>query len=142
MGCDIHPYLEFKKNGEWYYLGEYHIWRNYLIFGILAGVREENVERISDPRGYPADISAGMKAHVNMFLGGISESEFGELIHEEIDYHSISHVYYDEIIKAENIYNRKIQDDGMKDCNIFDNLHRIKEKLDCDDMRLIFYFDN
>lgn len=85
MGCDIHIYLESKKkiNGEerwvnvdhWqinpYFNNENSDWdgerefehvpvyfgRNYELFGILAGVRDNSMTPIDDPRGIPNDIS-------------------------------------------------------------------------------------
>ena len=39
MGCDIHPYMEFKINGEWVFIGPVEGDRNYMLFGMLSGVR-------------------------------------------------------------------------------------------------------
>jgi len=84
MGCDIHLHIEVKKNGQWveheweskYNTGQFYqdgtpmvdhfalfedpLWisRNYMLFAILADVRNRNeVEPISCPRGLPREMS-------------------------------------------------------------------------------------
>lgn len=70
MGTDIHGYLEVRdeKTGYWERVNLYRIskcghrrlrnvepwpYRNYLMFGILAGLRVMDVEPILPPRGIP-----------------------------------------------------------------------------------------
>lgn len=59
MGCDIHAYLEYqpKNNGDCNYqcFGEIDLYRNYLMFSIMAGVRGETV--LFSPRGFPEKTS-------------------------------------------------------------------------------------
>ena len=83
MGCDIHAYVEVKKNGEWEYLVDdifpaddydkeyYHKDftndpfpnRNYGLFGFLADVRNYScVEPLSLPKGTPEDASLFVKS--------------------------------------------------------------------------------
>jgi hypothetical protein len=85
MGCDIHLYVEAKRNGKWVNVDEYEIahpdttysyekikypyydGRNYDLFAILADVRNghgfagiktgEGFNPISEPKGLPVDIS-------------------------------------------------------------------------------------
>lgn len=71
MGCDIHIYVEKKVKGKWlaadkwkneeaYYTmegREIFEGRNYSLFGVLAGVRRDDVPLISKPRGFPKDAS-------------------------------------------------------------------------------------
>jgi hypothetical protein len=83
MGCDIHVYLEKKKKindvEQWVNIDHWqknpyfnmegyedereleHVsayqGRNYELFGILAGVRDNSMNPIDDPRGLPDDIS-------------------------------------------------------------------------------------
>lgn len=85
MGCDIHCYAEVKTNNKWKKVGSifknpWYIWykdnnkevpknekeftdspydgRNYNLFSILAGVRNDyNILPISNPKGLPNDIS-------------------------------------------------------------------------------------
>lgn len=46
MGCDIHLFLQIKKGDTWYHGGEIDMWRNYLLFGMLAGVRADKIPKI------------------------------------------------------------------------------------------------
>jgi len=67
MGCDIHFYTEVFKNDNWVTADDWHPvmkWvlkeryngRNYVLFGVLAGVRKDDVPRLSNPRGLPDDV--------------------------------------------------------------------------------------
>lgn len=42
MGCDIHPYLEGQKDGEWFLLCGLDSERNYMFFARLSDVRNYN----------------------------------------------------------------------------------------------------
>ena len=59
MGCDIHVWLQEKPlhGTEWHDVlaEELPCRRDYLLFGVLAGVREEDVPH-PDPRGWPYDL--------------------------------------------------------------------------------------
>lgn len=82
MGCDIHTFVEQKKNNLWhkvsddfgpsnplylpnassnlFYYKQKNIWnvdRNYDLFAILAGVRGDYLDPISPPKGIPKDLS-------------------------------------------------------------------------------------
>ena len=81
MGCDIHSFIEIRKDGKWRRLveggvtaeeweREYHkrekslepfSWRSYGMFAFLAGVRNYSaVPVLVEPRGLPKDVSAGV----------------------------------------------------------------------------------
>lgn len=66
MGCDIHNWFEYKnKNGKWNLIEEseedlFYLYRNYALFGALAGVRV-NYKPIVWPRGLPKDLSSYIK---------------------------------------------------------------------------------
>ena len=82
MGCDIHPRAEVRRNGQWEIVGDifpyddwarsYHkcdytnepfYWRDYGMFGFLAGVRNYSaIPPISEPRGFPVDLSPELRA--------------------------------------------------------------------------------
>lgn len=83
MGCDIHFYVERKVNGIWeqqfdpdvknhglHSKGKYwtHV-RNYMLFGLLAGVRNHEVTPISVPRGVPEDLSESLKVEWENWIG-------------------------------------------------------------------------
>lgn len=59
MGCDIHPYAEVRKNGQWEAAGELPRDRDYRTFALLADVRNYSTDPpiapISPPRGLPPD---------------------------------------------------------------------------------------
>lgn len=63
MGCDIHSYAEKRVNGEWEQVGIAPFdWRNYGMYGFLAGVRNySGVPPIAPLRGLPDDASAAVK---------------------------------------------------------------------------------
>ena len=68
MGCDCHFYCERKINDVWVQQFEPDVdsrwsknWfhsRNYMLFGLLAGVRNEEIAPLAEPRGVPNDMSA------------------------------------------------------------------------------------
>lgn len=53
MGCDIHVYVEYSRDGKhWGNLTDNAGSRNYRMFGIMAGVRYEDA-KLFDPKGLP-----------------------------------------------------------------------------------------
>lgn len=53
MGCDIHVYVEYSKDGKyWKSLTDNAGSRNYVMFGVLAGVRADEY-KLYDPKGLP-----------------------------------------------------------------------------------------
>ncbi len=52
MGCDIHPHIEYRKHDSWYHYCQPWILRNYLFFGLIAGVRVQGVQMMS-LKGFP-----------------------------------------------------------------------------------------
>ena len=58
MGCDIHFHIEIKVDGIWHHYARPNIIRNYLLFSLLAGVRNStNLTPISEPKGIPSNIT-------------------------------------------------------------------------------------
>ena len=61
MGCDIHVYLELAEKPKpdrvplVRYLASMNTWRDYQLFGVLAGVREGAA--VIKPRGVPEDMN-------------------------------------------------------------------------------------
>lgn len=55
MGCDVHLHIEVKLDGKWEHWGHPSIHRWYTLFGKMAGVRDESVVPIAEPRGLPKD---------------------------------------------------------------------------------------
>lgn len=53
MGCDVHIYVEYSENGKyWKNLTNNAGSRNYVMFGVLAGVRVSDA-KLFDPKGMP-----------------------------------------------------------------------------------------
>lgn len=65
MGCDIHTRAEKRdESGTWRKIDglKPFDWRNYGLFGFLAGVRNySDVTPLSEPRGFPHDASRKVK---------------------------------------------------------------------------------
>lgn len=112
MGCDIHGFLEVRKNGKWKVFEENIFplygdkkcsapfqWRSYDMFSFLAGVRNtSHVPHINFTEGFPED---------SEYLNEEVEEEWrsywteppvlintrGKDILEDWNYHSFCHVY-------------------------------------------------
>ena len=56
IGADIHCVLQKKTKDKWETIDILEIDRNYELFGILAGIRDNNICPISYPKGLPPDI--------------------------------------------------------------------------------------
>lgn len=54
MGCDIHAFVEVREHGMWHCFAELHLRRDYRLFNLIAGVRNDGDEQPSfEPRGFP-----------------------------------------------------------------------------------------
>lgn len=96
MGCDIHVYLERKNNdGKWVNWNFYfentdkecygglpyiprtcYPWRNYELFGILAGVRSYYTKPIDELRGIPNDVCNEIKCIYDLWRDDAHSSSF------------------------------------------------------------------
>jgi hypothetical protein len=111
MGCDIHLYVEAKKNGKWEaidkwqtdsdgyfcvpYEERFYTGRNYNLFSILADVRNgygfagsdtgDGFKPISSPKGNPSDISEQVKAESDKW-GSDGHSHSFLTLKELLDY--------------------------------------------------------
>lgn len=92
--------------------------RNYTVFGILAGVRNRNVEPISEPRGFPEDASVGLKDWM-----------------DEVD-HTPSWLYVDEILTRQDDLVEAGEPELVEMCQNL--LAKYGEKR----ARMVFFFDN
>jgi len=80
MGFDIHLYVEVRDRDAWQLIGDegdYYNGRNYSLFGILAGVRKDHFNSISDPRGLPMDASSEASEVLRDFGDGHTPSWLG-----------------------------------------------------------------
>jgi hypothetical protein len=148
MGCDIHAMIERRAthkgdSGEpelwpwWINSGDPDLNRDYTLFGILAGVRDDSVTPISEPRGIPEDASSVMKAW-----------------HESwgVDAHSASFVTLSELVSydmsAVDEWGRKAIKNLIRQMRVhmkgMPTIAGIGERRVKDEsvVRLVFFFDN
>ena len=115
MGCDIHLYGERKIEGVWtaldnfkededgysgiddYKNGAYY-GRNYILFGVIAGVRKDNIQQFGT-KGLPGDVSMEVKKLSDQW---------------DCDGHSHSFLSLKELLSLQD---RKTTVEGMKDKN-------------------------
>jgi len=70
MGCDMRAMMERRNKdatwlGEWFSAGELYVERDYELFAVLAGVRDDfPAPPISRPRGIPKDCSSAYRGFV------------------------------------------------------------------------------
>lgn len=116
-----------KINGVWLYAGGISVRRDYLLFGLLADVRNDDgaVECITESnREIPENASD--------FVNEIYERG-------EPDYHSASYLTWDELLEAKKIYEKEAQQDFPE------SIMSLKNVLDLpfvEDVRFVFWFDN
>lgn len=141
MGCDIHTNVEVKNNGIWENINfEPFDWRSYNMYALLADVRNDgSIKPMFEPRGLPNDVSLdiyeehkewGYDAHSSSYL------TLRELT--EYDY-SEPHINQDDdLITEDDIYT------PIKFLNerYFNDIEKMKEYGDLDDVRVVFWFDN
>jgi len=91
MGCDIHAYVDYeedivKRDGNLWVsnLGEFHIGRDYLLFGILAGVRCAE-DKLFDPKGLPDQMSYVTSGAATLFVVDHETEEQGCCTRESAD---------------------------------------------------------
>ena len=117
MGCDIHMYVEKKRNGKWMnaqsvlklyedsppdvpHSDSFYSDRNYEVFGFIAGVRREDLQYF-EAKGFPKDACAEVKA-----------------LYEDwgCDAHTPSYLTLGELQEAQtNCKERTIKESGMMD---------------------------
>jgi len=119
MGCDIHTYVETRKTSKhkWRLLNKEHFSkfdyslkafiknstsspfssRHYALFGVLAGVRYNDIKSFGKPKGIPDDVS-------------YSVGKFWKA--EEGDAHSASHLSVKELIEF-NFFEEMEYDDSF-----------------------------
>ena len=104
--------------------------RNYTLFGVLAGVRDNYMHMISDGlRGLPIDVS----------------KEIYDLSDEcDIDGHSHNYLYLDEIIDSEyyGMSDDRLDDIGLGTHFFRTTVNSLLELGDTKDIRIVFWFDN
>lgn len=120
MGCDIHSFAEVKKEGKWQKIKDKIFsegtepfgWRSYLVFALLAGVKNyDHCEPMSEPKGLPDDseflnskLEKEMEFNYGYFNNGTAYTQ-KDYLEKDINYHSHSYLTLKELIDFD--YNKK-----------------------------------
>jgi hypothetical protein len=147
MGCDIHVITEVKENDKWR-RDDYtpFDWRSYSLFGFLADVRNyDRCEPLTKLRGFPEDSSTS-----------VTDDDLW-------DTHSHSYVILKELLDfdyAKTFWNRRITrgNDGAAlaekgegeiisyqnnlGSSFFEDLDKLRELGEPEDVRILFCFDS
>lgn len=131
MGCDIHSFVEVKKEGKWQKIedkifkdygdrmtSEPFGWRSYSVFGFLADVRNySHCPVLVEPRGLPLDSEwlnqpSKYAYDKNPMSGEVIPYEERETNKKDIEndwnYHTCSHIYLKELLEFD--YTQKFED--------------------------------
>ena len=141
MGCDIHATLEYDKwklkspndAHNWYsFAKNIDIDRGYYLFGILAGIRTDNINKIAEPRGVPEDASYEFK------------QEYEEW---DSDAHTASWVTFKELqdwqpSKDATAYYEFSTAADMRDQDFYKTMELLAQRYGAENVRLVFFFDN
>lgn len=147
MGCDIHVYTEKRNDlGHWetvnedtdgaYTSNDKNVWRNYQLFGLMAGVRRE-IDGHFEERGLPEDVSEAVKKESDSWDGdGHTHSylTLDEMMEKVIDAKN-KHILGDSSIEAYDA-SRSL------DADIINGVFTPEEISDSGNYRLVFWFDN
>jgi len=138
MGCDIHATLEYDKwklkrpedsHDWWAFAKDIDIDRGYYFFGILAGVRNDEINSIAPPRGVPTNASFEFKQEYE---------DWGA------DAHTPSWVTFEEL-RAWKHTTPKLEFDpekDMKEQDFYKVMEMLAERYGDENVRLVFFFDN
>lgn len=88
MGCDIHLFIEHKRNeiGQWWVFGrKINPGRDYAIFANLCGVRQwtNDIKPISEPRGIPEDAGWEVIEEYTLWIDDESNCDCGHYCSKE-----------------------------------------------------------
>ena len=157
MGCDIHCNLEYKRSREsnWCdidlykknkcfgidgYEDEPEFWkvslyngRSYFLFGLLAGVRNYNVEPIIEPRGIPDDVSESIKKYYDDWGSDAHTPSWYTLYELKRAQKTLNELVLQELIDAIELRYIQSENYGYKKSLTEDEENNI---------RLVFWFDN
>lgn len=109
MGCDIHSYVEVMKNQRWilHTPEPGYTWRDYGMFGILAGVRMRGFNPMAKHRGLPKNVSKEVKELADEY-GGDGHTHSYLTLKEILDYD------YDQTIPLHGVLSAKKYDQWDK----------------------------
>lgn len=133
MGTDAHVFLEVKLNGVWHLHSHPITPRNYRLFGIMAGVRDNSVDPVCEPKGLPDDLSVVTQYYVKYWEGDFHTASWFTV--DELN-HLFRKCEDAELISASSISFNWLGYVFGNDCN------SMKYQELAEDIRLVFWFDN
>ena len=154
MGCDIHMYIEKKKNGKWIpaqgfmqtgnrendvpdvpFHDQFNQ-RNYALFGFLAGVRIPELKHF-EPQGFPDDASKEVKDVYNEW--GTDAHTPSYLLLKELQT-----IPWDDLIDYPDYYEKpaKLRDAFSEFYDLVYWLNSYDYTCNPDEIRIVFWFDN
>jgi len=139
MGCDIHENIEIKIGNQWVYIGNICLYRNYALFGVLAGVRNHDIEPVSTPKGLPNNMSKVIHDEVETYIDKDFSPE-NISVHEDVGFHSCSYLNIKELKVAKEIYEEYFGEDGFPE--FLDEMEKLNDLPFVNDVRMVFWFDN
>ncbi len=145
MGCDIHFYVEVRKDGEWKSADKwkfdvrvqevfveshtrFYTERNYDLFSALTDGKVRSCTKfraLSKPRGLPIDLSVEVAANAK---------QWGS------DGHSHSHFTLEELLTVD--WQRDEEWRIVTGGFVLHTLHRMRQLGDPENVRCVFWFDN
>lgn len=143
MGCDINGVLQHETEEDVWVtfapIEDFFDNRNYELFGILAGVRCQDYELISDDRGFPEDFLVTDADHHHIqFPDGTTRTWMGE--------HNYGHLTFREFLDYN--WHQRTWDNSMQLGTKWSELHKTvyqicsKYKLQPETIRMVFGFDS
>lgn len=91
MSADIHMYIEYRSKtpsphanptlkSAWSNFGsQYYVGRNYSLFGLLAGVRDDRQPAIVEPRGMPEDFGSETRDDYSLYICSSNPDDDGNV---------------------------------------------------------------
>lgn len=157
MGCDIHSYVEVFDGKKWVYdnsLSPFD-WRNYGVFGFLAGVRNySNIKPIHEPKGEPNDPSDFVKDEFEFWRYDLHSASYLTLKElSDFDYEQeitdcrttiqtgLNSFYGGATCHPDHGKKQKLSD--FLGAGFMTDLNELRDKFpDQDNTRIVFFFDN
>lgn len=175
MGADVHMYIQYKKKTEddkwwWDFGGHINPGRNYAMFGILAGVRDNNSPHSFEPKGILPEEKLSWAVREDLYLTITEDGEgdnettlerakswgSGRIINdndgnpykvEHPDWHSHSWMTIDELKQAYKWYKKYAKESGYGggvplEYKVILKTMEALEDNGKNDVIVVFWFDN
>ena len=135
MGCDIHPYVEYKRGEVWSCLAaNFSLERSYTLFGRIAGIRGDK-NALYALRGLPNDISCSVRDHSHEY--NVETDSF----HILVDWHDYGWLTADEFIECMDKEPERVAE--ANNWKIFRGLLlEVQRQYGREACRVVFWFDS